>query len=70
MTIKKNNDVEDCNIEWDNTSSLSNLVSDYEKKIITLVLNDSKNMADAAKKLKVSRQNLRYKIDKYNINYK
>ncbi|MDY4950472.1 MAG: helix-turn-helix domain-containing protein [Clostridium cadaveris] len=27
-------------------------------------------MADAAKKLKVSRQNLRYKIDKYNINYK
>lgn len=67
---KKNNDVEDCNIEWDNTSSLSNLVSDYEKKIITLVLNDSKNMADAAKKLKVSRQNLRYKIDKYNINYK
>lgn len=47
--------------------SLSDAVEEYEKKLIQLVMSKSKNMAEAAKKLKISRQNLRYKIEKYNI---
>lgn len=67
---KKNNENREYDEEDDEDASLNSLVSNYEKKIITSVLNNSKNMADAAKKLKVSRQNLKYKIEKYNIEYK
>lgn len=47
--------------------SLTYEVDEYEKKLIQLVLGKSKNMAETAKKLKISRQNLKYKIEKYNI---
>lgn len=46
---------------------LTDEVGEYEKKLILLALGKSKNMAEAAKKLKISRQNLKYKIEKYNI---
>lgn len=48
-------------------SSLTEMVSDYERGIIKSVLEQSKNMAEAAKKLRISRQNLKYKIEKYGL---
>lgn len=47
--------------------SLPEQVEKYEKNIILNALSSSKNITEAAKKLQITRQSLRYKIDKYNI---
>jgi len=47
--------------------SLDELVNDFEKEIIIKALLESKNMSQAAKKLKITRQSLRYKMDKFNL---
>lgn len=49
------------------TGSLKNMMDDYEKLIIEETLKNSKTMAEAAEKLDMSRQNLRYKIKRYNL---
>jgi len=47
--------------------ALPELVHDYEKGIILNTLASSKNMTEAAKRLKITRQSLKYKIEKYNL---
>lgn len=47
--------------------SLSEAVDQYEKELIKRVLEQSKNMAEAAKRLKLSRQSLKYKMEKHGI---
>ena len=47
--------------------SLSELVKGYEKNIIEYAIKNTKNVAGAAKILKISRQALKYKLSKYNI---
>lgn len=42
--------------------SLKEMMDEYEKQIIAETLKRSKTMAEAAQKLKISRQNLRYKM--------
>lgn len=46
---------------------LSNMVEDYEKNIIIVALEESINMVEAAKLLGISKQLLRYKMDKYGL---
>lgn len=48
-------------------SSLNHMVEDYEKQLIIRALNQSNTKADAAKLLKISKQSLKYKMDKYNL---
>ena len=50
-----------------NTKSLTERVENYEKKLIIEALKTSKNTTDAAKLLKISRQSLNYKMQKYFI---
>lgn len=47
--------------------SLTEAVNDYEKDLIKKVMERSRNMAEAAKKLKISRQSLKYKLEKYGL---
>lgn len=47
--------------------SLCRRVEEYEKNLIEQVLKSSSNMADAAKRMKISRQRLKYKLEKYGI---
>ncbi len=47
--------------------SLDEMVNDFEREIIVKTLLESKNMSQAAKKLKITRQSLRYKMDKFNL---
>ncbi|MEG1145357.1 MAG: sigma 54-interacting transcriptional regulator [Clostridium sp.] len=47
--------------------SLPEAMNEYEAGLIRDVLNSSKNMAEAAKKLRISRQNLKYKMEKYDL---
>ncbi|SHJ82668.1 arginine utilization regulatory protein [Dethiosulfatibacter aminovorans DSM 17477] len=47
--------------------SLPDMIENYEKKILLTAISESKNMVDAAKKLKISRQSLQYKLNKYDI---
>jgi len=49
------------------TGSLKTMMDDYEKLIIKETLKNSKTMAEAAEKLDMSRQNLRYKIKRYGL---
>ena len=46
---------------------ISEIVDNYEKRIIIMAINESKNLVEAAKKLKISRQSLQYKLNKYDI---
>lgn len=46
---------------------LSSMVEDYEKSIIVIALKRSVSMVEAAKLLGISKQLLKYKIDKYGI---
>lgn len=48
--------------------SLTEKVENYEKYLIEEALKDSKNVTEAATKLKISNQLLNYKIKKYEIN--
>lgn len=43
------------------------LVADYEKHILIKTLNQTKNKSEAAKKLKLTRQNLNYKLEKFGL---
>ncbi|MBU3099241.1 MULTISPECIES: sigma-54 interaction domain-containing protein [Clostridium] len=47
--------------------SLSELVKSYEKDIIVYAIKNTKNVTEASKMLKISRQALNYKLSKYNI---
>lgn len=47
--------------------SLSEITSDFEKEIIEATLSDSRSISEAAKKLRITKQGLCYKIQKYNI---
>ncbi len=53
--------------ELNRTGSLKTMMDDYEKLIIEETLKSSKTMAEAAEKLDMSRQNLRYKMKRYNL---
>lgn len=48
--------------------SLSEAVSLYEKSLIENALKSSSGMAEAARVLKISRQSLAYKMEKYHLN--
>lgn len=47
--------------------SLKDMINQYEKSIIENTLKESKTLAEAAEKLDMSRQNLRYKMKRYNL---
>ena len=47
--------------------SLQELVDEFEKKLVTKAINSSRNLSQAAKKLKISGQLLQYKITKYGL---
>lgn len=47
--------------------SLTETVNAYEKELIQRVVSRSKNMAEAAKRMRISRQTLKYKMEKYGI---
>ncbi|MGG1663993.1 sigma-54 interaction domain-containing protein [Brevibacillus sp. NRS-1366] len=47
--------------------SLFDLVEEFERDMILSTLRQSKHIADAAKKLGISRQALQYKVDKYRL---
>ena len=49
--------------------SLTQALTDYEKSLIQTALSSSKNISTAAKVLKISRQSLTYKIEKYNLDF-
>lgn len=66
--IKDNNEVSIANKIIDlGSNSLSDMIEDYEKNIILKALETTDKLIDAAKLLNISRQSLRYKIDKYKI---
>lgn len=46
---------------------LASMVDDYEKSIIVIALDRSDSMVEAAKLLGISKQLLRYKMDKYGL---
>lgn len=54
-------------IEIDEDLNLNQIVDNFEKDIIIKTLKNTKNVTIAAKKLKITRQSLQYKIDKYNL---
>lgn len=47
--------------------SLQEMVSQYEKQLITEALKESKSLSEAARKLKITKQGLSYKLGKYRI---
>lgn len=47
--------------------SLPEAVNEFEAGLIREVLGESRNMAEAARKLRISRQSLQYKMEKYRI---
>lgn len=55
--------------EVDVTGHLTQMVSEYEKKIIVKVLKTSTSLNNASAKLGITRQTLKYKIEKMNIDY-
>ena len=46
---------------------LKGVLAEYEKKILKIAIGDSKTIAEAARKLNISKQDLNYKIKKYNL---
>lgn len=50
--------------------SLPEMMANFERNILSTVINESTNLVDAAKKLKISRQSLQYKLNKYNLSSK
>ncbi len=50
-----------------NGVSLNNLIADYEKAIIRKALDSAKTVAEAARKLDLSKQDLGYKMKKYEL---
>lgn len=47
--------------------SLENVLEQYEKTLIEQVLASSSNMAEAARTMRISRQRLKYKLEKYGL---
>lgn len=47
--------------------SLESMVEQYEKTLIEQVLSSSANMSEAARRMKISRQRLKYKLEKYGL---
>ena len=45
------------------------VVAIYEKKLMIELLKDSKTLSHAAKRAKLTRQALKYKIEKYDLDY-
>ena len=56
-------------IPYTGTSGLADLVSQYEKTIIEETLKNSDSLTAAASVLKMTRQAVKYKIEKYGIDY-
>lgn len=56
--------------EADVTGHLAQMVDEYEKKIIVKVLKSSTSLNNASSKLGVTRQTLKYKIEKMHIDYR
>ena len=54
----------------DSGKTLTDLVEEYEKNLISVSLDSSSNLSEAAKKLGISKQSLNYKIDKYTLRKK
>lgn len=50
-----------------NNLSLPERMANYEKKMIVMAMNESRNLIETAKKLKISRQSLQYKLNKYDL---
>jgi len=48
-------------------TSLSEAVENYEKKLIINAIKNSRKLTDASKKLKITKQNLYYKMEKYGL---
>jgi len=48
-------------------TSLSEAVSEYEKKLIINAIKNSKKLTEASQKLKITKQNLYYKMEKYKL---
>jgi len=55
------------NQELDLDISLSEAVSNYEKKLIINAIKSTKKLTEASKKLRITKQNLYYKMEKYGI---
>lgn len=49
---------------------LAEIVGEYEKSIIVETLKNVRTLSEAASELKITRQAIRYKIDKYDIDYR
>ena len=64
ISIDKNNN---SNIDIESKFDLNEALKEQEIKYIKLALEKSKNITDAAKLLKISRQLLKYKLDSYGI---
>lgn len=47
--------------------SLTSVVDQYEKSLIEEVMQNTASMAEAARRMKISRQTLKYKIEKYGL---
>ncbi len=47
--------------------SLEKAVEQYERALVEQILKNSANMAEAARKMKISRQRLKYKMEKYGL---
>ncbi len=54
----------------DSCEKLEEKVKIFEKNLIAKAIEENSTYAKAAKKLGITRQNLRYKIEKYNLNKK
>lgn len=52
---------------FEKNKSYDEMVENYEKAIIIEAISKSKSMADAAKKLKLTRQNFNYKLEKFGL---
>lgn len=53
--------------ELDRNRTINEVVGDFEKGILLQVLGETSNITEAAKQLHISRQALRYKMEKYQI---
>lgn len=49
------------------TQSLTNMVEDYEKEIIKKAMEETSHPSEIARMLKITRQSLKYKMDKYGL---
>lgn len=60
-------DEKDMFLSYSDSLSLTEKVDEYEKKLIIKALDSTKNVSSAAAKLKISKQKLHYKLQKYGL---